>query len=169
MNEEPTRNLSDHRSFEERVFARFDSMDARLETLESRSYDTRPIWERALKTIMETGLEVGEIKNKVGVIETKVGVIETKVGVIETKVGVIETKVGVIETKVDVIETKVQALDNELTATKTVIRNGLVDVRRELKHYVGTRLDMIHKLLMEDREDIRDAEERIRELETKLA
>jgi len=148
MNEEPTRNLSDHRSFEERVFARFDSMDARLETLESRSYDTRPIWERALKTIMETGLEVGEIKNKVGVIETKVGVIETKVGVIETKV---------------------QALENELTATKTVIRNGLVDVRRELKHYVGTRLDMIHKLLMEDREDIRDAEERIRELETKLA
>ena len=155
MNEEPTRNLSDHRSFEERVFARFDSMDARLETLESRSYDTRPIWERALKTIMETGLEVGEIKNKVGVIDTKMGVIETKVGVIETKVGVIETKV--------------QALENELTATKTVIRNGLVDVRRELKHYVGTRLDMIHKLLMEDREDIRDAEERIRELETKLA
>jgi len=77
--------------------------------------------------------------------------------------------VDVIETKVDVIETKVQALENELTATKTVIRNGLVDVRRELKHYVGTRLDMIHKLLMEDREDIRDAEERIRELETKLA
>src|SRR5437870_11182872 len=114
MNEEPTRNLSDHRSFEERVFARFDSMDARLETLESRSYDTRPIWERALKTIMETGLEVGEIKNKVGVIETKVGVIETKV--------------GVIETKVDVIETKVQSLENELAATKTVIRNGLVDV-----------------------------------------
>lgn len=155
MNEEPTRNLSDPRSFEERVFARFDSIDARfslvdqrfdtvdarLEKLESRNYDTKPIWERALKTIMETGLEVGEIKNKVGVIETKVGLIEGKV----------------------------QLLENELAATKIVIRDGLVDVRRELKHHVGTRLDVIHKLLLEDREDIRDAEERIRELETKLA
>ncbi|MFN2577113.1 MAG: hypothetical protein ABR607_05430 [Pyrinomonadaceae bacterium] len=162
MDQEPTRNLPDNRSFEERVFARFDAVDTRLEKLEARSYDTKPIWERALKAIMETGLEVGEVKTKVNLIEAKVGVIETKVGVIETKVGAIETKVGAIETKV-------QGLEHETTAMKTVIRNGLVDVRRELKHYVGERLDMILKLLIEDREDIRDAEERIRDLETKLA
>ena len=134
MNEEPTRKLPDDRSFEERVFARFDAVDARLEKLESRNYDTKPIWERALKAIMETRLEVGEIKSKVGVIEGKV-----------------------------------QFLENETTAMKIVIRDGLVDVRRQLRHYVGERLDTIHKLLLEDRDDIRDAEERIREIETKLA
>src|SRR5882672_8236637 len=106
MNEERTRDLNDHRSFEERVFARFDAVDARLEKLESHSYDTKPIWERALKAIMETGHEVGEIKSKVGAIETKVGAIESKGGAIETKVGEIETKVGAIETKVGAIETK---------------------------------------------------------------
>lgn len=92
MNETTTRGLPDKRSFEERVFARFDSVDARLgeidsrfdhveaglEKLESHSYDTKPFWERALQAIMDTALEVGEIKTKVGVIETKVGVIELR-------------------------------------------------------------------------------------------
>src|ERR1041384_2848107 len=154
MNEERTTPLPDNRSFEDRVFARFDaiddrferfdarfvSLDQRLEKLEARNYDTKPIWERALKAIMDTGLEVGEIKTKVGVIEGKVGVIETKVGVIEGKV---------------------QSLENEIGSLKISIRNELVDVRRELKHHVGERLDMILKLLIEDREDIRDAEDRI--------
>ena len=36
MNEERTRDLPDHRSFEERVFARFDAMEARFESMEAR-------------------------------------------------------------------------------------------------------------------------------------
>jgi chromosome segregation ATPase len=169
MNEEPTKDLPNRKSFEERVFARFDAfdarfntvdarfdafdarfntvdarfdaVDARLEKLESRAYDTKPIWERALAAIMELGLEMGEVKSKV----------------------------GAIEGKVDVIEGKVQLLENEVGAMKTGIRNELVDVRRELKHHVSERLDLILKFLLEDREDIRDAEARIRELESKFA
>lgn len=144
MNEETTKGLPDKRSFEERVFARFDAFDARfdsvesrLEKLESRNYDTKPIWEKALKAIMETALEVGEIKTNVGMIGTRVGTLENEIGII----------------KVD----------------QRSIRNELVDVRRELKHHVGERLDMILKFVIESREDIRDAEERIRELESKLA
>jgi len=172
MNEEPTKNLSGKKSFEERVFARFDAfdarfdsvdawfdtVDARLKKLESRSYDTKPIWQRALARIMETGLEIGEIKKNVGVIETKVGVIETKVGVIETKVGVIETKVAMIETEVAGMKTNYAGIRNELT-----------DVRRELRHDIKQTLDLILKFLLEDRQDIRDVEDKIREFETKLA
>src|SRR6266446_10651541 len=102
MNDELTKNLPSKKSFEERVFARFDAFDARfdtvdtrLEKLESRAYDTKPIWERALAQIMETGLEIGEIRKKVGVIETKVGVIETKVTVIETEVAEVRPKLRV--------------------------------------------------------------------------
>jgi uncharacterized coiled-coil protein SlyX len=127
MNEERTKDLTDKKSFEERIFARFDSVDARLDKLESSSYDTKPIWERALAAIMETGLEVGEIK------------------------------------------TKVHLLENEIGALRIGVRNELVDVRRELKHNVRERLDLIFKFLLEDRDDIRDAEERIRELESKSA
>lgn len=86
MNEETTRELPDRASFEQRVFARFDSIDARfdgvearLEKLESHSYETKPIWERALKEILETQLEVGVLKSKIEGIETKVEAIEMKI------------------------------------------------------------------------------------------
>ena len=57
MSEENTQNMHDGRSFEERVFARFDALDARLQRLESederRALETKPIWERALAEILE--------------------------------------------------------------------------------------------------------------------
>ena len=81
MNEEPTKNLS--RSFEERVFARFDAfdgrfdavyarfdavdarfdtVDARLEKLvELRSHETNPIWEIGLRTL-EIYTATGRVK-----------------------------------------------------------------------------------------------------------
>jgi hypothetical protein len=55
------------RPFEERVFARFDALDAamrdtdsRLQKLEIRAYDTKPIWEQALKEIVETRRELSK-------------------------------------------------------------------------------------------------------------
>jgi hypothetical protein len=78
MNEEPTQNVSgaDGRSFEERVFARFDALettmssgfqelDARLQKLEARSYDTKPIWEQALKEIADTRRELVDLRRQV--------------------------------------------------------------------------------------------------------
>lgn len=165
MNEEPTKNLSDKRSFEERVFERFDavdrrfdlvdvrfdavdrkfqSADARLEKLESRSHDTKPIWERALKAIMETGLEVGEVKNKVNAIEQRVEVIENKVSVIETEVAGMRTDYG-------------------------GIRSEFEHLKRELVRQLTRRLDLVLKTMVDHRDDLRDAEERITQLETKLA
>ena len=59
------------RPFEERVFARFDAldsglldMDSRLQILEIRAYDTKPIWEQALKEIIETKREVVETRRE---------------------------------------------------------------------------------------------------------
>jgi hypothetical protein len=57
MSEEITQNMPDGHSFEERVFARFDAIDARLQLLEiqaeQRALETKPIWERALAEILE--------------------------------------------------------------------------------------------------------------------
>jgi BMFP domain-containing protein YqiC len=67
MNEEPTQNISgaDGRSFEERVFARFDDLDGRLQKLEARSYDTKPIWEQALKEIADVRRELVDMRRQV--------------------------------------------------------------------------------------------------------
>jgi chromosome segregation ATPase len=56
MSEDTTQDMPDARSFEERIFARFDALDGRLtaldgrlnaleEKVERRLQETRPIWE----------------------------------------------------------------------------------------------------------------------------
>jgi hypothetical protein len=66
MSEDRTKETKDPRTFEERVFARFDAVDDRFDrvegrlasveiritNLEERQYDTKPIWERALAEIV---------------------------------------------------------------------------------------------------------------------
>ena len=76
MSEERTKDLSDRRSFEERVFARLDAIEARFEarfdaverrlgTLEEQvgkqALDTKPMWERALAEILEVKQTVNEV------------------------------------------------------------------------------------------------------------
>jgi len=79
VNEERTRDLPDNRSFEERVFARFDRVDARLDgldirvhALEARALDTKPIWERALTEILEVKKGVEDLNRKIDVINQDV-------------------------------------------------------------------------------------------------
>ena len=62
MSESTTQETPDARSFEERVFARFDMLDARLDkldgrlttleaTVDARLRETRPIWEVVLSRL----------------------------------------------------------------------------------------------------------------------
>jgi hypothetical protein len=67
MADENTEGMNGKRPFEERVFARFDALDSamrdtdsRLQKLEIRAYDTKPIWEQALKEIVETRRELSK-------------------------------------------------------------------------------------------------------------
>ena len=68
--------MPDERSFEERVFARFDALDARLQKLEAeserRAVETKPIWERAIQEIMETRAEVVKVEDRLGRIENEI-------------------------------------------------------------------------------------------------
>jgi chromosome segregation ATPase len=93
VSDDKTQNLADGRSFEERVFARFDAldarmssmearlskvearlddMDARLQTLEQKSYDTKPIWERALAEILSVGEKMDDLGEKMHKLERRV-------------------------------------------------------------------------------------------------
>ena len=93
MSEEKTQNLTGERSFEERVFARFDALDARMARMESRlenvegrlekleseterrAVETKPIWERALAEIMSVGEAVRALTEKVETVERKLNVL----------------------------------------------------------------------------------------------
>jgi hypothetical protein len=72
MSEDTTQNIPDARSFEERILARLDSIDSRLQVLEEqserRAMETKPIWERALAEILELREGVGNIERKIDVL-----------------------------------------------------------------------------------------------------
>ena len=99
------------------------NLDSRVQVLESRAYDTKPIWERALKEILESRLEFGKLKGETAGIKSKVTDIETEV--------------------------------NEL--------------KREVKREVTKRLDQIQTVQLSNRVEIRDAQDQIDKLESRLA
>jgi hypothetical protein len=84
------------RAFEQRVFARFDAldssignMDSRLQKLEILAYETKPIWEQALKEIVETRRELSKRLDRIDAIahETRADLrdAEERLDKIETK------------------------------------------------------------------------------------
>ncbi len=94
MSEETTQNIPESRSFEERVFARFDAIDARFnvvdgrlialedrmmnleEKVERKLLETRPIWEQVLARLdtLETEVRNGfrRLSREVGVMSKDV-------------------------------------------------------------------------------------------------
>jgi chromosome segregation ATPase len=83
MNDNPTRETPDSHSFEERVFARFDSLDARIDRIEvkvdaldgrltaleekidSRIRETRPIWEAMQADLTNVRDDLATVKGEV--------------------------------------------------------------------------------------------------------
>ena len=85
MSDDPTQETPDARSFEERVFARFDSLDARIdrfgsrieakvdaldgrlttleEKVDSRLRETRPIWETVLARLDGVESRLGGVED----------------------------------------------------------------------------------------------------------
>lgn len=76
MSDNPTQEMPDSRSFEERVFARFDSLDGRLTKLEekvdARLRETRPIWEAMQARLESVESEVKEINRGVRILHKDV-------------------------------------------------------------------------------------------------
>ena len=67
-----TQDQDEARSFEERVISILNALrqdihkvDERVQTLEAKSYDTKPIWERALAEIVEVRREVNEARSTI--------------------------------------------------------------------------------------------------------
>jgi chromosome segregation ATPase len=128
MSDEHTRNPPDSRSFEERVFARFDALDAgmarmesrlddlttRVETLEAeserRAADTKPIWERALAEIVALNQKVDGLERKVDALEGKVDELRGEVVELRKEVAALNRRVETIEHKLDVFASDMLSL-----------------------------------------------------------
>jgi hypothetical protein len=110
MSEETTQNMPDGRSFEERVFARFDALDARLQTLENqaeqRALETKPIWERALAEILEVKDEILEVKERLNSLEQLSSQVVRKIDVLSKDMLTMRADQTGIEDRLDKLESK---------------------------------------------------------------
>lgn len=72
MSEETTQEQNGARPFEERVLAALAEMRAdfntRLERLEAKQYDTKPIWQQALTEIVEVKEQLASLDRKFDVL-----------------------------------------------------------------------------------------------------
>jgi len=107
MSEERTRELLDRRSFEERVFARFDAMEARSDTMETR-FDG---------------------------MNARFDTIETRFDAIETRFDGVETRLDSLDVRLQVLEAK--ALDTKPIWERALVeilevRKGVEDINRKL-------------------------------------
>jgi len=101
MSEETTRDLSDKRSFEERVFARFDAIDARFGTVDAR-FDTMEARFDAMEARFDA--RFSSIDARLDGLDTRVQSLEAKA--LDTKpiweqalVEIVEVKEGVYDIK----------------------------------------------------------------------
>jgi chromosome segregation ATPase len=152
MSEEKTQDLStDHKldlilkemgSFREALHSTND----RIAALEAKSYDTRPIWERALAELLELKETTGRIEGRLGVVEGGLTAVEGRLGAVEKRLGELEK--GQTELKTEAQE----------------IRQQLVNLNREMKQ-LSRRQDILNNTFLRVQGDWSELEERLVKLE----
>jgi archaellum component FlaC len=161
MSEQNTHNLNG-RSFEERVMARFDAIDGRLERLEARSYDTKPIWERALGEITEVrerGLRTEEL-----VTEVRERGLRTEELVTEVRERGLRTEELVTEVRERV--QRVEGFVTDLASVVGIVASGLTYLKERAED-LDQKFDVVTQDLMQMRGDQRRLRHRMDHLESK--
>jgi len=127
MSDSNTEATNNSRSFEERVFLRFDAVDERLGSienrvgkLESKQYDTKPIWEQALHEIEQTNARVEELGTTLARIDTRVEELGTALARTDARVEQLQSEIksefstfrGEMKDSLHKIEGKIEALNS---------------------------------------------------------
>ncbi|HLG17104.1 MAG TPA: hypothetical protein VJH03_21780 [Blastocatellia bacterium] len=127
MSDKITKDTPDSRSFEERVFARFDALDARLDGFdarldgfgarlddfnerlrvlevqaEQRGLDTKPIWERALAEILELRGLLMDLAARVGELADGLTGVKKQLSNVERKLDVLSR--DIIQVRADQVD-----------------------------------------------------------------
>jgi hypothetical protein len=166
MSEDRTKEIKDKRTFEERVFARFDTVDERFDRVEGRltaveikiteidakRYDTKPIWERALAEIAESRAEL-----KAEIAESRA---ELKAEIAESRA---ELKAEIAGLRTET-KTGVDGLRTEMKAEFVTVQHKM---EHELRR-VGRQIDVLNQTFLQIQADQRYVDRRLEELETQI-
>ncbi len=170
MSDNRTKEMKDPRSFEERVFMRFDAIDARLdrvearldsleervEKLEAKQYDTKPIWEKALAAILELATRFDEMNARLDRMEARLDRMEARLDGMDASID--ETNVR-LEQGLDQLRSEMNAgFANQQERTDHLIRGVNFKIEALSSNvlklqadqvYFNTRLQDVEKTLKE--------------------
>jgi chromosome segregation ATPase len=112
MSDNPTRETPDSRSFEERVFARFDSLDARMDRL---------------------GARMDRFESRLGSIENKLDALDARVSRVEAKVDALDGRLTTLEEKVDSRLRETRPIWEAMQADLTKVKDDVKETKYTLK------------------------------------
>ena len=162
MSEDKTKNMNDSRSFEERVFARFDAVDERFQRiegnleirirkLEARQYDTKPIWEQVL-------VALAEINTRLDKMDARFDGIDARLDKMDARFDGIDARLDKMDARFDGIDARLDKMDARFDKQDTVLDNGFRSVER--------KMDVLNKYFLETRADQRYLDDRLEKLES---
>jgi chromosome segregation ATPase len=160
MSEDRTAETNESKSFQDRVFARFDTIDDRFERvegrlssveirigkLEDRQYDTKPIWEKALAAIAETNT-----------------VMLTGFDQFRRQLESINARFDSMDARFDSMDAKFEALNNKVEAGSNTLHVDLEDGLRGVER----KIDVLNKNILELQADQRYVDSRLEKIESK--
>jgi hypothetical protein len=176
MSKERTKEINDPRSCEERVFARFDTVDQRFDrmeiritSLEDKRYDTKPIWERALAEISETNRAIQEFRSEVQLNMDSLrsdlrGEFQTGIEGLRTDMRS-EFQTGIEGLRTDMrseFQTGIEGLRNEMKSEFAAFRH---EMKHELRG-VTRKIEVLNDNILEMQADQKYVDRRLEELET---
>lgn len=142
MSEETTRELPDSRSFEERVFARFDAMEAQSHAMEAR------------------------FESRFTAINARLDTMEKRFDALEARV---EVRFNAVDARLDRLEIRVQALESKALDTKPIWEQALVEIVevKESIYDIKRKFEIVTEDLLQMRADQRRVERRMDTLESR--
>jgi len=133
MSEDKTKEMNDSKSFEERVFERFERIEGRLvnveikiSKLEARQYDTKPIWEQALAAI-------SEINSRLGAIETRLDSMDGRLDSMDGRLDSMDGRLDSMDGRLDSMDSKFDRVDARFDKLETDMDDGFRRVARKLE------------------------------------
>jgi len=189
MSEDRTKETKDPRSFEERVFARFDAIDERfgrfeervegrftaveirITKLEARQLDTKPIWERALAEIAELNRAIREQSSE---FQTGIDSLRTDLrSEFQTGIDGLRTDLrSEFQTGIDGLRTDLRSeFQTGIDGLRTEMKAEFASVRHKMEHElrgVARKIDALNQNLFEIRADQLYVDRRLEELETQI-
>ena len=127
MSEEHTRNMPDSRSFEERVFARFDAVDSRLYAIDGR---------------------LNAIDGRLNAIDGRLDAIDGRLDAIDGRLDAVDGRLDAVDGRLDAVDTRLQKLEIESERrsleTKPIWERALAQIE-ELRQAFGDFREEVHE------------------------